>query len=53
MEAIGSMYSNGEGYPQNYAIAFQYYDQAVNAGDLDAKASLGLATIHGWGEASR
>ena len=48
---LGVCYSNGEGIRQDYARAFELFQQAAEAGDEDAQCSLGVAYEQGEGVA--
>ena len=41
--AIGALYCNGEGVPQNYARAVGLYEAAAAQGQADAQFNLGRA----------
>ena len=47
--AIGIMYENGRGVPQNYGQAAIWYGKAADQGLADAQANLGWAYANGWG----
>ncbi len=43
------MYDKGEGVPQDYAKAMQWYQKAANQGDADAQFNLGVMYYEGEG----
>ena len=45
---LGLMYRNGQGVPQDYAEAVQWYRKAAEQGDATAQLSLGL--MYGMGQ---
>ena len=47
--AVGWMYRNGEGVPQNYKIAIKWYRLAAEQGYAEAQKSLGLMYQFGEG----
>ncbi len=46
---LGVMYLNGEGVPQDYAAAMEWYKLAVAQGNADAQYNLGLMNVRGQG----
>ncbi len=46
---LGVMYYYGEGVPQNYDRAAEWYGKAAEGGDADAQFNLGLMYAHGIG----
>ena len=48
---LGELYRNGYGVPQNYGKAREYYEQAVERGNVSALNALGILYRHGYGVA--
>ena len=46
---LGLMYENGEGSPQNYSMAVEYYAKAAKWGDANAQFKLGEMYLRGLG----
>ena len=46
---LGAMYYEGQGVPQDYATAAQWYQKAADGGDADAQFVLGLMYSEGQG----
>ena len=40
MNSLGLLYQNGQGVPQDYAKAREWYEKAADKGDARAKAAL-------------
>lgn len=47
--SIGTMYENGEGVPQSYTKAFEYYDKAATLGNVPALGNIGALYDRGVG----
>ncbi len=47
--ALGNMYHDGKGVPQDYAVAVGWYQNAADQGDAEAQYSLGLLYEKGRG----
>ena len=47
--ALGVMYEDGEGVPQDYAEAVKWFRKAAEQGDADAQFRLGYKYYHGKG----
>ena len=45
------MYYNGQGVPQNYEQAVQWFQKAADQGEAIAQFNLGLMYANGWGVA--
>jgi uncharacterized protein len=48
-DAIGSMYSDGQGVPQDFVEALKWYRQAADQGDAGGQFSLGIMYDFGQG----
>ena len=48
---LGLMYFRGEGVPQDYGAAFDWFQLAAEQGDIGAQLALGLSYSLGWGVA--
>lgn len=46
---LGAMYMTGQGVPQSYSKAYEYYSQAAHKGDFEAQYQMGLLYEHGYG----
>ena len=46
---LGVLYANGNGGPQDYAIARGWYEKAAAQGYAGAQNNLGILYEHGWG----
>jgi TPR repeat protein len=47
---LGSMYSKGEGVPEDQAAATMWIRRAAEQGDVDAQTNLGIRLLAGRGE---
>jgi uncharacterized protein len=45
---LGVMYDDGQGVPQDYAVAVSWYRKAAEQGDADAQVNLGV--LYGMGQ---
>jgi TPR repeat protein len=46
---LGAMYMSGQGVPQSYSKAFEYYSAAAHKGDFEAQYQMGVLYEHGHG----
>ena len=46
---LGVIYANGEGVPENDALAVKWYRKAADQGDADAQYNLGVMHANGYG----
>ena len=49
MTNLGVLYANGQGVPQDYAKAREWYEKAAAAGDAAAMRNLGFLYANGQG----
>jgi uncharacterized protein len=46
---LGAMYARGQGVPQDFAQAFDWFGKAADHGNADAQVSLGELYAEGYG----
>ena len=49
MRSLGELYQNGQGVPQDYVKAREWYELAADMGDANAMVDLGLLYFNGLG----